>query len=119
MRLGDGDRENCKEGELLDRRVLHLLGPRMADWEARRDRLSIAQLGQQQKREMDRLWTLWSRLAEEVLIALDEGAEELPTGLVKGLAARKRGRGTRKMIQTTDLVLQRRHQEGRPHTVTL
>ena len=68
--LGDGDLEDCKEGDLLERRVLHLLGPRMADWEARCDRLSKAEPGQQQKREMDQLWTLWTQLAEETMIAL-------------------------------------------------
>ena len=53
---------------------------------------------------MDRLWTLWTQLAEEIMIALEEGADKLPVDPVKGPAARKRGRGTRRMIQSADLV---------------
>ena len=53
------------------------------------------------------------------MIALEEGADELPVDAVKGPAARKRGRGTRRMIQSADLVPRRRHPEGRPHTVML
>ena len=88
-RLGDRDQEDCKEGDLLDRRVLHLLGPRMVDWEARRDRLSKAEPGQQQKREMDQPLTLWTQLAEETMIALEEGADKLLVDPVKGSAARR------------------------------
>ena len=53
------------------------------------------------------------------MIALEEGADKLPVDPVKGSAARKRGRGTRRMIQSADLVPRRRHPEGRPHIVTL
>ena len=68
---------------------------------------------------MDQLWTLWSQLVSQTMFALEEGTDELPVGPVKGPAARKRGRGTRRMIQSADLVPRSRHPEGRPHTVTL
>ena len=68
---------------------------------------------------MDRLWTLWMQLAEETMIALEEGADKLPVDPVKGPAARKRGRGTMRMMQSADLVPRRRHPEGKPHAVML
>ena len=98
-----------------------LLDPHMEEW----CRLVAASGTEDVQQGMNKLWGLWTWLAEEVHIFV---GEHDPEDLAKDVSlpdrrkrpkGKSRGRGTEKMIQNTTLKPQRRTTQGAPMTVPL
>jgi len=108
--------------EQLDGMVSELLSPYLQEWERKLD--AAMKDGLQQ--DVNELWSMWTWLAEEAHIYMQERqaapadaqGPKLPSS-TRGPGKKCRGRGTSSMVQSTTLKPQRRAVTGGPMTVPL